>query len=79
MKTLIYVLCLLVGLSLPPMAAAREREHHPEIHEAIAALEKAKRHMEHADHDFRGHRREALEACNRAIHQLRLALESDRR
>jgi len=79
MKKLLRFLSLAVCLSLPLTAAEPGREHHPEIHQAIAALEKAKHHLEHAEHDFGGHRREAVEACERAIQQLRLALESDRR
>ena len=79
MKKLIQFITLAICLSLPLGAAERGREHHPEIHAAIAALEKAKAHMVHSDHDFHGHRREALEACERAIHQLRLAVESDKR
>ena len=79
MKKLVQFLSLFVCLSLPLGAAEPGRERHPEIHAAIHALEKAKLHMEHADHDFSGHRKEALEACERAIQQLRLALESDRR
>ena len=39
-----------------PAAAATPEEHHPEIREAIAALRRAKEHMEHAAHDFGGHR-----------------------
>jgi hypothetical protein len=69
---------LLIGSAFPAAAAPEGRERHPEIHQAIHALEKAKAHMEASKHDFHGHRKEALEACERAIHQLRLALESDR-
>jgi hypothetical protein len=78
MKKLIPALCvtaaLIFGTAFPQTASAGER--HPEIHEAIHALERAKHHLEEAKHDFGGHRAEALEACDRAIHQLQLALES---
>lgn len=64
-------------------AAARERreprEAHPEIRKAIAALERAKRDMQRASHDFGGHRADALAACDKAIEQLRLALQFDKR
>ena len=63
----------------PPGKPPGHAEHHPEIHKAIAALENAKHYMEHADHDFHGHRTEALRATEVAIQQLRAALESDRR
>ncbi len=52
--------------------------HHPEIHRAIAALEKARYHLEHAAHDFGGHRVEALAATDAAIKQLKLALQYDK-
>jgi len=55
------------------------RERHPELHEALRALEKAKRHLKEAKHDFGGHREAALRACEDAIIQLQLALDSDRR
>jgi hypothetical protein len=61
-------------------AAARERrEPHPEIRKAIAALQRAKSDLQHADHDFGGHRVNAIAACDRAIEQLRLALQYDKR
>lgn len=53
-------------------------EHHPEIRSALHALEVARHRMEHASHDFGGHREAALRACDAAIEQLRLALEFDR-
>lgn len=69
----------LLAVALPPSTLAEPRERHPEIHEAIHALEKAKLHLEEARHDFGGHRKEALEACDRALQQLRLALDADRK
>lgn len=61
-------------------SAARERrEPHPEIRKAITALERAKSDMQHASHDFGGHRVNAIAACDRAIEQLRLALQYDKR
>jgi len=61
-------------------SAARERrEPHPEIRKAITALERAKYDMQHASHDFGGHRVNAIAACDRAIEQLRLALQYDKR
>jgi hypothetical protein len=60
-------------------AARARREPHPEIRKAITALERAKAAMQHASHDFGGHRVAALEACDRAIEQLRLALQYDKR
>jgi hypothetical protein len=64
----------------PKTAAARgRREAHPEIRKAIAALERAKKDMQRASHDFGGHRADALAACDKAIEQLKLALQYDKR
>ena len=59
-------------------AAATPAEPHPQIREAIAALRHAKEHMEHAAHDFGGHRVEAIEATNKAIEQLEICLKYDK-
>src|SRR6266699_5470677 len=48
--------------ALPATPAASAAEPHPQIREALAALRRAKAHMEHAAHDFGGHRVEAIEA-----------------
>jgi hypothetical protein len=67
--------------AVPAQAAAKRarREPHPEIRKAIAALERAKSDMQRASHDFGGHRADALAACDKAIEQLRLALQYDKR
>jgi hypothetical protein len=64
--------------ALPNSTTATAAEPHPEIREAIAALRRAKEHMEHAAHDFGGHRVEALRATDVAIHQLEDCLKYDR-
>jgi len=48
------------------------------IREALESLRRAKAHMEHAAHDFGGHRVEAIEATNQAIKQLEFVLKFDR-
>lgn len=53
-------------------------ERHPEIREAIESLRRAKEHMEHAAHDFGGHRVEAIRATDGAIHQLEECLRYDK-
>jgi hypothetical protein len=60
-----------------PGAPTVPREHHPAIRRAIFALKAAKADMEHADHDFGGHRVAALEECDKAIAQLQEALQYD--
>ena len=64
--------------ALPATPAAAPAEKHPEIREALGALRRAKGHMEHAAHDFGGHRVEAIEATNQAIKQLELCLKFDK-
>jgi hypothetical protein len=59
-------------------AAATPAEPHPEIREALEALRRAKGHLEHAAHDFGGHRVEAIEATNQAIKQLEICLKFDK-
>ncbi len=59
-------------------AAPLRMERHPEIRRAIASLEQAKAAMQSANHDFGGHRVDAIAACDRAIAQLRVALQYDR-
>jgi hypothetical protein len=61
-----------------PPAVPHHVEHHPAIRRAIAALEAAKTDMQHAAHDFGGHRAAALEECDKAIAQLREALKYDK-
>jgi len=56
-----------------------EHERHPHIRSAIRELQEAKRELQTADHDFGGHRAEALEACNNAIRQLQLAQQYDKK
>ena len=63
----------------PPAAPGGQhqgaRAHHPAIARAIRALELAKEEMQAAEHDYGGHRAEALAACDNAIAQLKLALQ----
>jgi hypothetical protein len=67
------------GLTLVAGLAEAAEERHPAIRAAIRSLERAKDELQHADHDFGGHRAEAMEECERAIRQLRLALQFDRK
>jgi hypothetical protein len=39
-------------------------------HSAVAMLQAAKHHLQHADHDYKGHRVKALHEVNQAIHHL---------
>jgi hypothetical protein len=62
----------------PNAAPATSPEPHPEIREALEALRRAKGRMEHAAHDFGGHRVEAMKATDAAIRQLELCLRFDK-
>jgi hypothetical protein len=61
-----------------PAAAPATPEPHPEIREALASLRRAKDHLEHAAHDFDGHRVDAIKAIDESIRQLELCLKFDR-
>ncbi|HLW68384.1 MAG TPA: hypothetical protein VKS79_23910 [Gemmataceae bacterium] len=58
---------------------ASAKEHHPHIHKAIEELREAKKELKEADHDFGGHREQALKACDFAIEQLEAALKHDKK
>ena len=48
---------------------------HKKLREAIDALKEARDYLDHAHHDFGGHKREAIEHVDRAIHQLKVCLD----
>ena len=64
--------------SQPAATTADPAEPHPQIREALGALRRAKEHMEHAAHDFGGHRVDALKATDEAIRQLEICLKYDK-
>ena len=67
-------LALLSGLAAYPLATrtakAEEHEHNPRIHRALDALREARRELDEAPHDFRGHKKEAMDSIDRAIEHL---------
>ncbi len=69
----------LAGLAAPAALPAQggrreEAQEHPRIAAAIRALNDAIDYMQHAPHDFGGHKVAAIQASRAAIEQLRLAL-----
>jgi hypothetical protein len=79
-------------LSVPLTAAARSAnpagpaqplatvaEPHPEINAAVRALERARKHLQLAAHNFGGHRVEAISAIDAALVQLKQALQYDKK
>jgi hypothetical protein len=63
-----------VMLSAGSMTLLAQRDFHPRIAKAIEALRDAKAYMVEAPHDFGGHKKAAIRACDDAIRQLDLAL-----
>jgi len=57
----------------------KKKEKHPHIRLAIHELREAKKELETAEHDFGGHRVEAIEAINVALKQLEKALQYSRK
>ncbi|HWB60574.1 MAG TPA: hypothetical protein VG733_13860 [Chthoniobacteraceae bacterium] len=82
MKKLITTCCVAAGLLMPltvtTTVQAEPAYRHPEIHEAIRALEAARVHLKEAKHDFGGHREAALAAVDEALKQLHLAIDFDK-
>jgi hypothetical protein len=91
--TLLPALALVLGLAIPaaaangkpaptpaakPAAAPVPPEKHPRIREALASLRASKEDLEHAAHDFGGHRVEAIKAIDEAIRQLEICLKYDK-
>ena len=75
-------------LAQPPQEGKKEeareerregKEQHPHIRAAIRELQEAKNELQRADHDFGGHRVEAIEAIDKALKQLREALQYDKK
>ena len=62
----------------PHAAANAVPAPHPEIRAAIDSLRNARAHLEHAAHDFGGHRVEAIKAIDGAIEQLQICMKYDR-
>lgn len=77
--TMILGLMVLTIMPSQSLGQPPHKEKHPAIRNAIHALEKAKVDLEHAAHDFGGHRAEALKAVDYAIKQLHEALEYDKK
>lgn len=65
------LIALMVALSSPSPAAGK----HPQIEAALRALANAKDHLEHAAHDFGGHRVDAIHAIDEAARQLNICLQ----
>jgi hypothetical protein len=69
---------LILGLGLSAHAQPATPERHPAIRRAIASLQEARVYLKNANHDFGGHRAEALVQVDKALEQLKLALKYDK-
>lgn len=65
--------------ALPASPPANPAEPHPHIRAALHELREAQSELKRAAHDFGGHREEALEATDKAIHQLEECLKYDKK
>ena len=66
----------------PPGGGRRHQnrqEKHPELRKAGRELEAALRTLQSASHDFGGHREAAMDLTSKAIAELKLALQSDKK
>lgn len=54
-------------------------EQHPAIEAAVKHLREAKNALEHANHDFGGHRVKAIELVNQALAECEQALNFDKK
>ncbi len=77
---LIAVMGTLVGFTNPARAYDDEKkEKHPRMHAAMHELKEARKELKEADHDFGGHRVEAIKAIDHAIVQIEKALKFDKK
>ena len=53
-------------------------ERHAEVHKAMRKLRGAKQDLEKAAQEYGGHKAKAIEAIDKALEELRAALESDK-
>lgn len=60
-----------------PATPAAAPQEHPEIHAAIDSLRHAREHLDHAAHDYHGHRADAIRAIDEAIRQLDICMKYD--
>ena len=68
----------LIGLICGLTASAWTAERHPQSRAAMRDLASAQMRLEHADHDFGGHRVKAIGHIDKAQDELRKALDFDK-
>ena len=80
MKKTLFSLLVVASFVAAPLAfaeetARKEMTEHPRIEKAVHALEDAIAYMEHAPHDFGGHKAQAIADSRKAVEQLREAMK----
>ena len=78
MKLRWFALSAVVSLTLALSPISSAFDAHPEIRSALNALETAQDHLQHAAHDFGGHRVDAMKAISEAERQLQICEQYDR-
>lgn len=78
MKKKILPILAVLAFTLALNSSSSAFEPHPEIQAALGALDNAKAHLEHAAHDFHGHRVDAIRAIDAAQRQLQICMQYDR-
>ena len=63
------------AVAAPVAAAAPVPGEHPEIHAALDAMHAAHDHLDHAAHDFHGHRVESIKHLDAAIHEAEICMQ----
>lgn len=85
---LLLVLALAAG-TLSPVAFAQNRKtkttrptarslNYPKTRAAISSLEAARAELERADGDFGGHKKDAIDSIDKALKEMRLALQFEK-
>jgi hypothetical protein len=71
------LLSLIAGIAIGSMICcvvyAREM-HHPEMHAAMRSLESAEQALQHASHDYGGHREKAMQLIHAAQDEIKAGL-----
>jgi hypothetical protein len=65
------------AVPVAPLATPLPAPPHPEIHAALQAMHDARGHLDHAAHDFGGHRVEAIKHLDAAIHEAEICEHMD--
>lgn len=75
----VVLVCLAASVEARPVGGAKRESQavsNAQLREGLHVLQATKKTLESADHDYGGHRVDAIKAMSAAEHQLRLALQS---